>query len=218
MDLKDRELIKGILAEDKRALRQFNRKYRQKLLHYVLQKIGDSRDAEEIVQDTLMSAIYSLPSFLGKSSFSTWLCSIANHEIADFYRKKRIKEIFFSRIPGLEKIVSEALSPELALEEKEMKKKIIRCFFNLTEGYQEVLRLKYIEGLSMRQIAFRWQKSVKAVEMRLRRARIAFKRNWDDQEIHQKDFASLSEGNLSFLKEYLGFVGSPLSDPKNHQD
>lgn len=217
MKPKDEELVKGVLRGDKRWLRKFNQEYRQRLLNFVLQKVGDPQDAEEIVQDTLVSALYSLPSFLGKSSLWSWICSIARHEIADFYRKKKIKEIFFSHLPWSEAIVSEALSPELALEEKEMKMKIIHCFLELTEGYREVLRLKYIEGLSVREIAHRGQETIKAVEMRLRRARFAFRKLWHEETGVQKDFASLSQGDLSFLKEYLGATGSSLSDLKSHQ-
>ncbi|MBU3957306.1 RNA polymerase sigma factor [Patescibacteria group bacterium] len=218
MRSKDEELIKGVLRGDKVWLRRFQQRYRKRLLNFVLQKVGDYQDAEEILQDTLVSAIYSLPSFLGRASLWSWLCSIAKHEIADFYRKKKIKEIVFSRLPRIEAIVSEALSPELALEEKQMKEKIIHCFLELTEGYREILRQKYIEGLSVRQIACQGQRSVKAVEMRLRRARLAFRKLWYEEKAYQKDLASLSKGDLSFLKEYLGTIGSPLSDTESHQD
>ncbi|KPJ70543.1 hypothetical protein AMJ51_01580 [Microgenomates bacterium DG_75] len=218
MEQTEAEIVKGVLRGDKVWLRKFHQRYRKKLLRFVLRKVDHYQDAEEIVQDTLVSAIYSLPSFLGKSSLWSWLCSIAKHEIADFYRKKKIKEILFSRLPGVEAIVSEALSPELALEEKEMKQKIIRCFLELTEGYREILRLKYIEGLSVREIARQGQETMKAVEMRLRRARLAFRKIWYEETGYQKDLASLSEGDLSFLKEYLGSIGSPLSDTESHQD
>ena len=218
MRSKDKELVKGMLQGEKRALRKFNQEYRQRLLHFVLLKVADPRDAEEIVQDSLLSALYSLPSFLGKSSFWTWLCAIARHEIGDYYRKKKIKEIFFSRLPWIKSLVSEALSPELALEEKEMKMKIIRCFLEMTEGYREILRLKYIEGLSVGEIARQGQETIKAVEMRLRRARFAFKQLWYEKTGGQKDFAALSKGDLSFLKEYLGTFGSPLPDSQSHSD
>jgi RNA polymerase sigma-70 factor (ECF subfamily) len=218
MRSEDRELVKGLLKNDQRSLKKFNQKYQQKLLHFVLQKMADPRDAEEIVQDTFVSALYSLPSFLGQSSFWTWLCAIARHEIADYYRKRKIKEILFSHFPRLKKFVSEALSPELALEEKEMKMKIIRCFLEMTEGYREILRLKYIEGLSVGEIAHQGQATIKAVEMRLRRARLSFKQIWYEETGNQKDFAALSSRDLSFLKEYLGTFGSSLPDLKSHSD
>jgi RNA polymerase sigma factor (sigma-70 family) len=52
---------------------------------------------------------------------------------------------------------------------------------SLSEGYRQVLRLKYIEGLSVAQIATRLDLSLKAVESRLSRARLAFREVWDEE-------------------------------------
>ncbi len=146
-------------------------------------------DAEEIVQDTLMSAMDSLPTFKGKSSKFTWLCGIARHEIGDFYRRKKIKQIVFSKFPFLEKLVSEALGPELAYQELETKTRILKTFKNISEGYTRVLRLKYIEGLSMKQIAHKLNLTVKAVESRLTRARLAFQLEYAKKDYPLRDIA-----------------------------
>jgi len=212
------QLIGGILKGDKLWIRKFEQQYRPRLLNFVLQKVSQYEDAEEIVQETFISAIYSLPSFSGKSCFWSWLCGIAKHEIADFYRKRKIKEVLFSRFPKLAQLASKALGPQTALEEKEIKQKILHCFLNLAEGYQDILRLKYMEGFSLRQIAQLLQKTVKAAEMRLRRARIAFAKNWNDQKNYSKNYPALNPRNLSFFKECLGLAGSSLPDLKNYQD
>ncbi len=217
MEDKDRQMVRGILRGDRVWIRKLEQKYRQRLLNFVLQKIDSYEDAEEIVQETFISAIYSLPSFLGRSSFSSWLYAIAKHEIADFYRKKKIKTILFSHFPGLYRLASRALSPEMALEEKEIEQKILCCFLNLTEGYQRVLRLKYVEELSLRQIAGRLRKSTKAIEMRLRRARHAFTVNWNDAKNYPENCFALNPRDLYFFKEYLGFIGPSLPNLKGHQ-
>lgn len=150
----------------------------RKLERYILFKVTDSGEAEEILQETLVSASLSYPLFKGDSSFLTWVCAIANHEIADFYRKKKIKTILFSRFPFLENIISEALSPEEELEKKQLRKEVKNILVSLSEGYSEILRLKYYQGLSMLEIAQKMKTTVKAVESRLSRAREAFRRNW----------------------------------------
>ena len=58
-------------------------------------KVFDKNDAEEIVQETLVAASLSYPLFKGNSTFLTWLCGIANHEIADFYRRRKLKTLYF---------------------------------------------------------------------------------------------------------------------------
>ena len=149
-----------------------------RLKKYVFSKVSDFKDAEEILQETLISAHESYPFFKAKSSFFTWICSIANHEIADFYRKRKIKTLLFSHFPFLENIVLQALTPDENLEKQELRKEVKKILSGLTEGYSQILRLKYYHGLSMVEIAQKMKTSVKAVESRLSRAREAFRYKW----------------------------------------
>lgn len=199
----DQKLIKEILNNNKKAISIFYKTYQARLLNFILRKVNNKKDAEEILQDTFLSALDNLPIFRGNSSLFTWLCSIARHETADFFRRKKIKTIVFSRIPFLKKIVSEALGPDLALQEKETKMKIFKTLRSLSEGYEEILRLKYIDDLSMAEIADQLKTTVKAVESKLFRARLAFQKEFvKNKEITQKDFkiflASLDKGVLPF--------------------
>ncbi|OIN90083.1 hypothetical protein AUJ59_00090 [Candidatus Beckwithbacteria bacterium CG1_02_47_37] len=161
---------------------------RKRLFCFISRKVADSADAEDIVQETLVAIYDSLPLFKGKSSFLTWVYSIARHELADFYRKKKFKQIVFSRLPWLRELVSQALGPELAYQELETKKKIVKTFKHLSEGYSRILRLKYVEELSMRQIGQELNLTVKAVESRLTRARLAFQKLYASQENRQVRF------------------------------
>jgi len=152
----------------------FSKEIVLKLKNFISQKVNDSSDAEEILQETLISANNCLRLYSGKSSFFTWLCGIAKHEINDFYRKKRIKTILFSRLPWLENLAAEALGPEQILLRREAIKKVKTSLRSLSEGYQQVLRLKYYQGLSVKEIARQLNETVKAIESRLTRARKAF--------------------------------------------
>lgn len=149
-----------------------------RLENYILKKVKNRDDAEEIFQDVLVDVVDSLPLFRGKSSFFTWLCGIANHEIADFFRRKRLKTFLFSHFPFLENLATEALTPDEQFEKEELRKEVRKVLKALIEGYKEVLRLKYIEGLSMQEIAKKAKTTIKAVESKLTRAREAFRKNW----------------------------------------
>jgi RNA polymerase sigma-70 factor (ECF subfamily) len=149
-----------------------------KLRKYISSKVSERGDAEEILQETLISINESFSFFKADSLFLTWACGIANHEIADFYRKKKIKTLLFSRFPFLEEIAHEALTPDESLEKKELGKEVKKVLSELTEGYSQILRLKYYQGFSMVEIAERLKTSVKAVESRLSRAREAFRLEW----------------------------------------
>lgn len=164
---------------------------RDRLVGFVRQKIGDDCDVEEIVQETMLSAWDCLSNFNGKSKLFTWICGIARHEIGDFYRKRRIKQIVFSKLPFLKELVDKALGPELAYQELEVKRKILETLKRLSEGYSQILRLKYIDGFSMKEIALKLDISAKAVESRLTRARVAFRKEYATETvISEKDFQS----------------------------
>lgn len=149
-----------------------------RLKKYIESRVAEKDDAEEILQETLISIHESLPFFKGKSSFFTWACGIANHEIADFYRKKKIKTLLFSHFPFLEEIVYEALAPDERFEKQELRKEVKKVLSELAEGYSQILRLKYYQGLSMTEIAGKLKTTAKAVESKLSRAREAFRLEW----------------------------------------
>lgn len=150
----------------------------ERLTRFIQLRTKTVEDAEEILQETLISSHESLPSFKGKSSFFVWLCGIAKHEIADYYRKQKIKTFLFSRLPFLEELADQALGPEEELIETELKVRVKEAMFLLTEGYRRILRLKYIEEKTVAQIAQKLGISVKAAESRLTRARVAFREVW----------------------------------------
>jgi len=169
-------------------MKQCNNLTIRRLRNYILKRVQSSEDAEDILQESLISASQSLPSFAGQSSFFTWLCGIANHEIADFYRKKKIKVFLFSHFPFLENLVSEALGPEEELLKEELRKEVKQVLSRLTEGYALILRLKYYHCLSMAEIAVKLNLTIKAVESKLSRAREAFRIEW----LKQKRYVSKS--------------------------
>lgn len=180
--MREKELVDKILSGNKKAVNLFYQFYKPKLLCFICRKVNNKKDAEEILQDIFISALDSLPVFKFNCSLSTWLYTIAKHEVIDYYRRKKIKTLIFSHFPVLEKIVDKALGPELALQEKEMKQKIFNTFKNLSEGYSEILRLKYIDGQSCAEIASQLGKTVKAVESKLFRARLAFQKEFVKKE------------------------------------
>jgi len=178
--MEERDLVKKILAGDQLVIKKFYKEYSPYLYASIATKVEKKEDIEEILQDTFLSILDSLPLFNFRSSLLTWAKQIAHHEVADFYRKRKIKSIVFSRLPFLENLVSEALGPDLVYQEKEIKEEINRVFKRLSEGYREILRLKYIEGLTVDEIAKVLSISFKSTESRLFRARLAFRQEWQE--------------------------------------
>lgn len=62
--------------------------YSESLLRRAVYLLSDKEDAQDLVQEVFLSAFSSYDSFEGKSKPLTWLNTILNNKVADFYRKK----------------------------------------------------------------------------------------------------------------------------------
>jgi RNA polymerase sigma-70 factor (ECF subfamily) len=172
--VEDTELVLKILARDRRALLTFYRRFTPKLSRYIRTKIGNPADAEEILQDTLFAFLESIRDFEGKSNVGTYLFSICQHKIIDFYRRKKMKHAVFSQMPQLAALISPLLSPEEELDATLAKEKIHTVLARLLPQYRQILILKYIEGQTVAEIARKLTLTFKSVESQLFRARRAF--------------------------------------------
>jgi RNA polymerase sigma-70 factor (ECF subfamily) len=170
----DRALVAHILARDRRALAQFYRKYAPKLSTFIRHKIRNPEDAEEVLQDTLYAFLEAARDFQGASSVKTFLFSICRNKIVDFYRKRKIRQIVFSQTPNLEAFVSPILNPEEKLDMVLLKEKIHIVFGKILPRYRTLLILKYVDNLTVAEIASRMATTLKGAESQLSRARRAF--------------------------------------------
>ncbi len=170
----DKYLVEGILRGEEHALATFYTTYKGRLLSYIRRRIGLENDAEEILQDSLMGTLESLRDFAYQSSLYTFMCSIANHKVVDYYRKKKIKSVLFSQAPEIEALISTVVGPETQFDEQMLKEKIKATFATLTPQYHQILTLKYVQGYSVAEIAKKLSLSFKSVESQLFRARKAF--------------------------------------------
>jgi len=167
-------LVAEILSGNERTLRIFYQKYARPLTSFVAKRVQHNEDVEEIVQDVFLATLEALRDFSFKSSLFTFICAIANHKVIDFYRKRKIKSVFFSKISDVEPILASLLGPEERLDEALVKNKIKETFGKLPSKQRIILRLKYVYGYSVEEIAKKLAISFKSAESTLFRARKAF--------------------------------------------
>lgn len=170
----DTNLIPKILARDRRALLVFYRRYAPKLSRFIAGKVANPADAEEVLQDTLFAFLEAIRDFQGQCTVQTFLFSICQHKVIDYYRKKKLKHAVFSQMPQLEAIISPLISPEEELDATLVKEKIHAVLGGLLPRHRQILMLKYLDGLSVAQIAKHLAITFKSVESQLFRARKAF--------------------------------------------
>ncbi|MBI3955475.1 sigma-70 family RNA polymerase sigma factor [Candidatus Gottesmanbacteria bacterium] len=175
-DLDERKIVADILQGNEASLRLFYRSFHKPLYSFISKRIDNDSDAEEILQDTLISTIEALRDFSFQSRLFTFICAIAKHKVVDFYRKKKIKSIILSKIADFEPLVSTLLGPEDKLDEALLRQKIRQTFSAITPQYQIILKLKYEQGYSVIEIAEKLSITFKSAESLLFRARKAFAR------------------------------------------
>jgi RNA polymerase sigma-70 factor, ECF subfamily len=137
--------------------------------------------AEDIVQDVWLSAVRGLDRYQGRSQPYTWLCGIALHKIQDFWRRKG-REFNTRYDPPGDDEQPEALQlmdtgplPEEIAESEDTRRAVRRALGSLPEHYRTVLVLKYLEQMSTKEIAQVIDKTPKAVESSIDRAKIALR-------------------------------------------
>ena len=195
--LEDRKTVKKLLAGDERAFNRFFDDHFSRLYRFALARTGRDREASrEIVQTTLSRALRKLHSYRGESALFTWLCVICRNECIDWQRRNaRYREtiVLTEDLPQIREVVDSFLAqpadgPEQKLQRHEAGRLIQVALDGLPARYGDALEWKYIQGLSVREIAGRLNISTEAAQSLLARARRAF------QEIYSTLTEPLTKG------------------------
>ena len=88
--MEDQELVRKIIAKDEEAQGLFYRQYRDQLYQTCVYVLGyQDRDAEDLVQETFVTALQKLPGFEFRSSLARWLNRICVHLCYKQLRKRK---------------------------------------------------------------------------------------------------------------------------------
>ena len=167
-------IVKRILHGDSGAVETFYKLYAPGIVKYLRYKLPKDEDAQEILNDVFLEAIDGLPTLKEETNVKSWLYQIAHNKMVNFYRKKKIKSLLFSQFPYLQIIAQEFNQPEFQLERREIIVRMQIALEKLSQKYQQILRMHYIEELPVKIISVRLNLSFKATESRLYRARQQF--------------------------------------------
>lgn len=167
-------IVKKILQGNAGAVEIFYKQYAPGILKYLHYKLPKDEDAQEILNDVFLDAIDGLPTLREETNIKSWLYQIAHNKMTNFYRKKKIKSLLFSQFPYLKIVDQEVRQPEFQMEKREIKIRLQITLERLSQKYQQILHMHYIEELPVKIISVRLNLSFKATESRLYRARQQF--------------------------------------------
>jgi RNA polymerase sigma-70 factor (ECF subfamily) len=172
------------------------------LFRYAVARTRDETAAEDIVQETLLSAIKALDSYTGQSSERTWLVGILKHKIVDFYRRRNREVTFdptetdlsefdpmFERSDEWQNHWHDTLSPRIwqkspedALQENEFFGVLRDCLAKLPERVANAFTLREMNGIDAGEICEILDLTQSNFWVMMHRARMSLRRcieiNW----------------------------------------
>ncbi len=169
MQISDEALVRAAQKGDLQAFLTLYDRYLPIVYNRVRYTIPQ-QDVEDVTQEVFFALMKSLNKFQGKSRFSTWVRSVVNHRVADYYRTRRPAE--------------EQLDPELRSDGREHssdERILMRNALNrLPERYREVLLLRFADGLQFGEVAEQMGLTLDAAKSLFRRAIVALRKEWEE--------------------------------------
>jgi RNA polymerase sigma-70 factor (ECF subfamily) len=162
-------------GQDAAAWDEFYRRHADELYGFVFRLVrGDRAAAADVFQDTWLDAVDHIGQFQpARGELRAWLFGIARRRIALHWRRRRpSREIRVeNELDHADEIDDGAILPEDVVEQLEQAAVVRASLLALPPERRQMLTDKYIEGLSVDQIAAKTGRSPKAVESHLSRAR-----------------------------------------------
>jgi RNA polymerase sigma factor (sigma-70 family) len=180
----DEQLVAAIRAGSDEALETLFLRYKDRIAAYVRGIVADQGKAEDIVQETFISALRNLRSTRQTIAFKPWIYQIARNACIDqLRRQKRAQEVSLDsdsfNVQDEGRISQSGPSTHNAVSQREDMHALRQAFGGLPDSQHEALVMRELEGLSYSEIASRLNVSPAAVESILFRARRGLKDEFD---------------------------------------
>ena len=177
---REAELIRRVSRGEHEAFYELVRPCERAIYFAAMGVLGNSADAEEVAQETILKAFKALPNFRFQAKFSTWIIHIAINEARAKLRKDH-RHLYESIHPEQEREEGDYRPRDFAdwrdipseeLQRKELREALKRAMASLTPKNREVLILRDVQHLSIAETATILGITEASVKTRLLRARL----------------------------------------------
>lgn len=174
----EEEYIKRARRGDKQAFATLINAHKTIVYNLALGILKDRQEAEDLTQEVFIRVYENLRLFRGKSRFSVWLGKITYNTALN--RLKALKRLPLAleeeKLMAASPLNEASNSPLAKIEEKERREILREAFSRLPEIYQLPIMLRYIQGLSVSEVAEILNLPQGTVKTRLARAREILRR------------------------------------------
>ncbi|MFZ3216326.1 MAG: sigma-70 family RNA polymerase sigma factor [Candidatus Acidiferrales bacterium] len=180
LETREAQLIRSVCAGDAAAFEELLRPYERLVYVTAVSILRNDADAEEVAQEAVLKAFSKLSSFRGECKFSTWLVQITYNEARMRLRKDR-RHLYEPLEDPLQDSNGDYWPRDFAdwrpipseLLEADQTRQALRDAINaLHPTYREIVVLRDVENLSIKEVALVLDLSEGAVKTRLHRARL----------------------------------------------
>jgi RNA polymerase sigma-70 factor (ECF subfamily) len=182
-EVSDTELVARAKAGELDAFEALTNRYERRVYSLALRMLRQEQDAEDVTQQTFLSALENLSGFRGDASFATWLLRIATHAALKVIRKRKGLDTVsleaateeregYDTVPHPEYIADWRQSPEELVRKNEIQRLLDDALAKLDEKHRLVFLLRDVEGLSVKEAAEALGLSEANTKVRLLRARL----------------------------------------------
>src|SRR5258707_1524566 len=175
---KEEKLIRDGQRGDSQAVETLFRRYHRPLFQTALRVLGNAEDAEDALQDGLLSAYRNLKRFEGRSQFSTWLTRIVINAALMRRRSAKARPAVSldetpreDELPATERFAAKGPNPEQVFEGTELREMISANLDELSPLLRTAFVLREMEGYSTGEAAKKLGVTANTLKARLWRAR-----------------------------------------------
>jgi RNA polymerase sigma-70 factor (ECF subfamily) len=173
LEIEDAGLVARASQGDKNAFGDLYVRYMDDIYRYIAYRVNNhQQDAEDLTEQVFLKAWNGLDQYRGDVPFKAWIFRIARNTVFDFYRTR--KEVLPLSEDSL--VTDQNHDMEEKLLSKEQSVQLVDAIGQLSPMHQNVLILRFIIGLSVRdvaQILDRSEGAIKALQHRaLKAARV----------------------------------------------
>lgn len=147
------QLLERVGRQDEAAFRELYKAFSRRVLAYLLNMVGDSARAEEILVDTLYEIWRAPARFRGESQFLTWLIGIARNKALMAHRSRRPDEVHDDLDDVAQTLASDTPDGFAQLAAKQRAAGVKHCMGRLSDEHRECMHLVFFEELSLAEVA-----------------------------------------------------------------
>jgi RNA polymerase sigma-70 factor (ECF subfamily) len=167
---KEENIIRDAVRGDASAFGLLYDHYQPAIYRFVAVKVGRREEAEDITHQVFMNAWQNMKQYRHRGHpFSSWLYRIARNQVIDHYRSRK-ENISLETIEIDQLGIAYQSSTQADLSLKLELEKVMGAIQGLKQEYQDVIILRFVEDLSLRETADAMKKTEGAVKLMQHRA------------------------------------------------